>query len=972
MRQRRPGVLALATLASAAAVVEPPLLRRLRLELLPGLGVSAEAQLWFSPLVEQTSAQAMTLRLPVAEVLRRHLAARGDRRQARNIVAEDHAEHSAFIQLEERLIWESLLGGDPAPLLTRVQATIDARPDQALDVLRWYRQARRRIPQRASESVLGRELADLARLNLDRRVPQSVLDADAFPRGSGRLFDVLVPDVAVRVAFANGRLTLSPAAPGAPSNVPVPGTVPPVVEVQWVTSAGDVRTRLLAVDRDASVSVGWDTAAVTLRTLTGSRYRVTAAPQAGPRREFAGLGEKAWAVLADRVREGNVTPVIGPLLARGILGSREDIARRWVRGSRLPVLEQSQGDLAQVAQYVRVRDGDEGVRTQLQWQIREEIRRRRDERGQDPVWDLEDWLVAGADPSPAIMEVGRRLRMNDLDDPYRILADLKTSVYVTTGWTDLLQAALRENGRTPVTMGFNWRGPEGPRARPDRPTEERPFVYHLFGRLDDLSSLVLSEDDYFAWLFRWAERHRTSVPPSVLEALTGKSLLFLGYRLDDWDFRVLFQTIWNLGGSALLRRSQHFGVLSTRESQMFERTAVQEYMESYFGRANVSICWGETREFLSQLRTLARRLEEKAETGVPTDRALQLPEREREAVDGSTSEAGPVRTKAPSAPTKVGREDAGLPGGLQPEFAGLGEKAWAVLADRVREGNVTPVIGPLLARGILGSREDIARRWVRGSRLPVLEQSQGDLAQVAQYVRVRDGDEGVRTQLQWQIREEIRRRRDERGQDPVWDLEDWLVAGADPSPAIMEVGRRLRMNDLDDPYRILADLKTSVYVTTGWTDLLQAALRENGRTPVTMGFNWRGPEGPRARPDRPTEERPFVYHLFGRLDDLSSLVLSEDDYFAWLFRWAERHRTSVPPSVLEALTGKSLLFLGYRLDDWDFRVLFQTIWNLGGSALLRRSQHFGVLSTREGQMFERTAVQEYMESYFGRANVSIS
>ena len=348
-------------------------------------------------------------------------------------------------------------------------------------------------------------------------------------------------------------------------------------------------------------------------------------PDDGPQRESAGLGEYAWfkrgsvglgdytwAVLADRVREGNFTPVIGPLLARGILGSREDIARRWVRDCRLPVLAQSQGDLAQVAQYVRVHDGDEetgstapskpGVRTQLQWQVREEIRRRRDRRGQDPIWDLEDWLVAGTDPSPAIMEVGRRLRINDLNDPYRILADLKTCVYVTTGWTDLLQAALRDNGRTPITMGFQWKGPVGTRTRPERPTEERPFVYHLFGRLDDLSSLVLSEDDYFAWLYAWAIRHGKSVPPSVLEALTAKSLLFLGYRLDDWECRVVFQSIWNLGGSELLRKNQHVGVQFRRESDVYERSAVKEYLESYFGRANVSIYWGETREFLRRLR----------------------------------------------------------------------------------------------------------------------------------------------------------------------------------------------------------------------------------------------------------------------------------------------------------------------------------------------------------------------------------
>ncbi len=318
--------------------------------------------------------------------------------------------------------------------------------------------------------------------------------------------------------------------------------------------------------------------------------------------ESAGLDDYAWAGLTQHVRDGRFTPVIGPLLSRGILGSREDMARRWVRDSGLPVREQAQGDLAQVAQYVRVRDGEDEVRNQLQWQVTKELKRRRDERGQDPVWDLADWLVAGADPSPAIMEVGQRLRNNDPGDPYRILAELETCVYVTTAWTDLLQAALRDNGRSPVTMGFNWKGPDEPRARPERPTVERPFVYHLFGRLDDPSSLVLTEDDYFAWLFEWVERHRKSVPSSVLEALAGKSLLFLGYILDDWDFRVLFQIIWNLGGSGLLKRNQHVGVQFRRESPVFDNTAVKEYMESYFRRGNVSIYWGETREFLIGLR----------------------------------------------------------------------------------------------------------------------------------------------------------------------------------------------------------------------------------------------------------------------------------------------------------------------------------------------------------------------------------
>ena len=40
--------------------------------------------------------------------------------------------------------------------------------------------------------------------------------------------------------------------------------------------------------------------------------------------------------------------------------------------------------------------------------------------------------------------MGRRLRKTDPGDPYRVMAALPVSVYVTTAWTDLLQAALRD------------------------------------------------------------------------------------------------------------------------------------------------------------------------------------------------------------------------------------------------------------------------------------------------------------------------------------------------------------------------------------------------------------------------------------------------------------------------------------------------------------------------------------------------
>ena len=139
---------------------------------------------------------------------------------------------------------------------------------------------------------------------------------------------------------------------------------------------------------------------------------------------------------------------------------------------------------------------------------------------------------------------------------------------MTTAWTSLLQEALWENAKQPTTLSFPWNTTNMERLpETELPTVDCPLVYHLFGRLDDPSSLVLSEDDYLNWLVAWVERRR-SIPPAVRKALTARSLLFLGYRLDEWDFRAMFQGLKSFSGGELLRRNLHVAVQQSPESQM--------------------------------------------------------------------------------------------------------------------------------------------------------------------------------------------------------------------------------------------------------------------------------------------------------------------------------------------------------------------------------------------------------------------
>lgn len=316
----------------------------------------------------------------------------------------------------------------------------------------------------------------------------------------------------------------------------------------------------------------------------------------------------------------------------------------------------------------------------------------------------------------------------------------------------------------------------------------------------------------------------------------------------------------------------------------------------------------------------------------------------------------------------------------RPEFTERADTTWEALRLQLGTGNVTPVLGPGLADSILGSRQEIACRWVKRWQMPIATHNQGDLAQVAQYLRVRSAPGIVRSQMQEYLMNEIAEQRARAPADhPVWrDFPDEFIAadGSDPEileQALLEIGKRLRNTDEGDPYRVMAAFgKVSVYVTTGWTDLLQAALRARnpGREPITMTFPWNEPIETDPPPDPlPTVDRPLVYHLFGRLDNPRSLVLSEDDYFEWTNAWIER-RKDLPPSVRKALTAKSLLFLGYRLDDWDFRVVFHGIKSFGGSSM-KENLHVGVQLSPENQLIEPEAAQEYLESYFGDDKVSI-
>ena len=271
----------LARVASVAAVVEPSLLRRLRLEV-PGLRLDAgaEADLWFSRLVHVATATQLTLRPDVAEVLRGELSTprwAATAHAARGVVVDAHRGHSDMLRLEETLVWAVVTGDDGAlrQALDRALATVRLGPDRAPDVVRWFRQARRRLPARALRHPVGQELSAAVALHIDRVVPAELLTAARFPRSVGAMAPTSLPATTVGVELVEGGLRFGPASARAGA-LTLPETRPLVVEVSWTSASGRERTAVVRADPGTEVPLeGLGTVAV-LRTLTGRRFAVSA------------------------------------------------------------------------------------------------------------------------------------------------------------------------------------------------------------------------------------------------------------------------------------------------------------------------------------------------------------------------------------------------------------------------------------------------------------------------------------------------------------------------------------------------------------------------------------------------------------------------------------------------------------------------------------------------------------------------
>lgn len=284
-----------------------------------------------------------------------------------------------------------------------------------------------------------------------------------------------------------------------------------------------------------------------------------------------GLEDSDWEILLDRIRSGRCTPFLGAGACYGALPLGGDVAEELAKKFNYPL--PNSGDLTAVTQYIAVNRDMAFAKSQ----VLEVLKKAGPPKYQQPP----DFTAP--------------------DEPHGLLADLPLAVYMTTNYDPFLFLALKKKHKDARRELCRWNKliEHEPSVFEDEPnytpTPANPLVYHLHGHDDYPDSVVATEDDYLKFLAKMSGDPKL-IPDKVQKVMRASSFLFIGYRVADWNFRILFEGL-RMRGSFL-----SIAVLLPPRPDEPASAAVQKYLVKYYDEMDIRIFWGTAREFSAELR----------------------------------------------------------------------------------------------------------------------------------------------------------------------------------------------------------------------------------------------------------------------------------------------------------------------------------------------------------------------------------
>jgi hypothetical protein len=278
------------------------------------------------------------------------------------------------------------------------------------------------------------------------------------------------------------------------------------------------------------------------------------------------LNDGDWDTLLGRIKEGKCTPFLGAGISYGILPLARDIAESWAKEHSYPM--EDSYDLGSVAQYLSIIRNDSMF------------------------------------PKDKAKEFLERYYPNDfsaIEASHGFLATMPLPVYVTTNYDNFMFRALQSKMKTPKRVICKWNksipgSNDFTLEKGFQGNEQSPILFHLHGVTEVKESMVLTENDYIDFLVEMSTGNNSMIPPRIQEAITNSSLLFIGYGMKDWNFRVVFRGLVSKMAQSLRR-------MSIAVQLNTEDKGKKDYLDQYFNDMNIRVFWGTAAEFINELKT---------------------------------------------------------------------------------------------------------------------------------------------------------------------------------------------------------------------------------------------------------------------------------------------------------------------------------------------------------------------------------
>jgi CHAT domain/SIR2-like domain len=306
-----------------------------------------------------------------------------------------------------------------------------------------------------------------------------------------------------------------------------------------------------------------------------------------------------WDGLLQALKNASLIPILGPEVNRGLLLGARDIAKLWAEKYdyhklNYPYIDRN--DLPNIAQFVETKNSLNFPHSALLDLFKDDLleREKISDRKSFGSLSLED----------VISRVALKYFGNDNGAPHTLLSELPIHTYVSTNFDSFLVEALRLQGRKPNVQICRWRADavNDSQYQSAVGSEQEPLIFKAFGYESDSTSMVLVEDDYIDFI-RLISKDEWRLPRELRTSLTKSMLLFLGYDIRDWEFRVLFK---GLVSQLREMRKDRIAIIQLDPDQHYEQKQevldqLREIIQKDCTRLKLIVRWQSLRDFVVEL-----------------------------------------------------------------------------------------------------------------------------------------------------------------------------------------------------------------------------------------------------------------------------------------------------------------------------------------------------------------------------------